>query len=57
MIADKELDQRLRQKLRELEELIDRIGPTPLRHELGLHRADMYCALRDFDQDAYEGKA
>ena len=55
MLHDKVLEHHLNTKIDNLERLIDRIGPTPLRHEMNEHAVGMRLALRNFDQNAYEG--
>ena len=53
MINDKFLAHDIYENLRELDRLIDEVGPTPLRRKLSQLRADMLYAIHSFDEDSY----
>lgn len=49
-LHDRDLEAALFAKLRSLEELVDQIGPTPLRHELSERIVQMRAEIWAFDQ-------
>ena len=49
-LKDKPLEDRIFKQLRTLEETIDRVGPTPLRHRLSELIVQMRAEIWAFDQ-------
>jgi hypothetical protein len=53
-LRDKRLENKILISLKNLEKLVDYIGPTIIRHLLNEHILIMRLALKDFNQDTYE---